>query len=74
MADVPGSPASHVIITPDCRQNRADDGAWVEAVRRAEEAYFSIVEGWEGRPEQPTLHLVLTIERPTNNASPEVER
>jgi hypothetical protein len=39
MADVPGSPASHAIITPECRRNRADDGAWIEAVRRAEEAY-----------------------------------
>lgn len=64
MAEIPGSPASHQIITPTCRTNRTDDGAWDEAVRRCKEQYDSIVQGWAGQPEQPTLRLVLTVEKP----------
>lgn len=62
---IPGSPAQHSIITPECRTNRSDEGAWDEAVARAKAAYDQIVAGWAGRPEQPTLHLALTIERPS---------
>lgn len=59
-----GSPALHAIITPECRASRGDDGAWDEAVARAKANYDTIVAGWRESPVQPTLHLVLGIERP----------
>jgi hypothetical protein len=65
----PGMAAQHAIITPDCRENRTDDGAWDEAVARAKAAYDGIVRGWRHAAEQPTLHLVLTVERPQDNGS-----
>mgnify|MGYP001572496531 FL=1 len=65
MADVPGSSASHNIITPECRSGRTDEGAWDEAVARAKVAYDAVVAGWAGAERQPTLHLALTIERPS---------
>lgn len=61
---VPGAPASHSIITAECRINRGDGGAFDEAVERARKAYDEIVEGWRSAPIQPTIHLALTIERP----------
>lgn len=59
-----GTPASHQIITPDCRKGRGDEGAWDEAVARAKAEYDGIVAGWRKSAAQPTLHLVLGIERP----------
>lgn len=59
-----GSHVSHSIITPECRENRGDEGAWNEAVARARREYDAIVEGWSGHIRQPTLHLVLGLERP----------
>lgn len=59
-----GSPVSEQIITPTCRTGRGNDGAWDEAVRRLREQYDAIVQGWAGTTEQPTLRLVLTMERP----------
>lgn len=67
---VPGAPASHSIITVECRTNRGDAGAFDEAVERARKAYDEIVEGWRTAPIQPTLHLVLTIERPSSSDEP----
>ncbi len=59
-----GTQVSAAFITPTCRANRGDDGAWDEAVRVLREHYDQIVEGWRRHPEQPTLNLVLTMERP----------
>ena len=59
-----GTPASHSIITPECRASRGDEGAWLEAVARAKAEYDSITAGWRDSERQPTLHLVLGIERP----------
>lgn len=61
---VPGAAASHSIITEGCRSNRGDVGAFEEAVERARKAYDEIVAGWRSAPLQPTVHLVLTVERP----------
>ena len=44
-------------ITPTCRMNRGDDGAWEEAVRRLREIYEAQVR------HDPTLTLSLTISR-----------
>lgn len=60
----PGAAAQHSIITPECRENRGDQGAWDEAVARAKREYDAVVEGWKGHPTQPTIHLVLSVERP----------
>jgi hypothetical protein len=51
-------------ITPTCREGRGDQDAWDEAVRRLKVEYDAIVEGWAGRPEQPTITLALEMERP----------
>jgi hypothetical protein len=59
-----GTPASHQIITPECRSGRGDEGAWAEAVARAKVEYDGIVAGWRKSAVQPTLHLVLSLERP----------
>jgi hypothetical protein len=55
---------SAAFITPDCRRNRGVDGAWDEAVARLRAEYDAVLEGWQGSPQQPTLNLVLTMDRP----------
>lgn len=64
------SDVSHSIITPECRVNRGDEGAWDEAVARAKAIYDQIVEGWRNSELQPTLHLRLELERPFRPAQP----
>lgn len=61
------SQVTAAFITPECRANRGVDGAWEEAVRRLRDEYQVIVRNWQAlsTPErQPTLNLVLTMERP----------
>ena len=62
-----GTPVQHSIITPECRQGRGDGVAWDEAVARAKAQYDAILAGWRTSELQPTLHLVLGIERPFVN-------
>lgn len=64
MAEIPGSTAAHAIITPECRQNRGDGEAWVEAARRMLAMYESIIDGWKDAEQQPTIHLALILQRP----------
>lgn len=64
-----GSHAHHSIITPECRENRGDDGAFDEAVERARAVYDGIVHGWRSSGPQPTIHLVLGLERPGRAAA-----
>lgn len=66
---IQGIACSHSIITPICRANRGDGGAFDEAVERARRKYDEIVNGWAGEPIQPTIRLVLTVERPTEENS-----
>lgn len=61
---VPGSQVTAAFITPECRANRGVVSAWQEAVSRLADEYFAIMDGWEGQTEQPTLNLILTLERP----------
>jgi hypothetical protein len=63
MDPIPGQ-VTAAFITPACRANRGDEGAWDEAVARLRAEYDSILAGWKDAPEQPTLNLVLTMERP----------
>lgn len=63
----PGAVVEHAIITPECRQNRGTDGALAEAIQRVTDQYWQVVHGWQLSPEQPTLHLVLTMERPAKS-------
>ena len=51
-------------ITPECRASRGDEGAWVEAVTRLRVEYDAVLEGWKNHSSQPTLNLILTMERP----------
>lgn len=59
-----GSQVTAAFITPECRTNRGDDGAWNEAVDRLRKEYDSVCQGWGGNEKQPTLNLILTMERP----------
>ena len=63
MEPVPGQ-VTAAFITPECRGNRGDQGAWDEAVDRLLTQYIDVLNGWAGRAEQPTLNLILTMERP----------
>lgn len=51
-------------ITPRCRTSQGDQGAWDAAVDRLGMEYSAICRGWAHKPEQPTLRLVLEMERP----------
>jgi hypothetical protein len=58
--EIAGNPVSHSFITPECRENRTDEGAFEEAVERARVEYEAIL---DGRPGEPlTFHLLLTLE------------
>lgn len=59
-----GPITQHSIITPECRQNRTNHGAFEEAVARARSAYEQTVQNWYGMNRQPTMHLLLTVARP----------
>jgi hypothetical protein len=61
---VPGTQITAAFITPDCRANRGQAAAWDEAVARLRVQYDDILAAWEGQPQQPTLNLVLMMERP----------
>lgn len=52
--------AQHAIITPTCRANRSDIGAFEEAVARLRRQYEQSVEGWG---DKANYHLKLEIER-----------
>jgi hypothetical protein len=64
MNETPGTQINAAFITPDCRIGRGDQGAWDEAVARLKANYDSVVDGWKDEAKQPTLNLVLTMERP----------
>jgi hypothetical protein len=50
-------------ITPECRMNRGVDGAWDEAVERLRVEYLAVCAGWKDKQKQPTLNLLLTMDR-----------
>lgn len=56
---IPGIKAVHAIITPTCRMNRTDAGAFDEAVRRLRDEYIACLRG----AVTGNFHLVLTVER-----------
>lgn len=60
MSNVPGINAIHAVITPTCRQNRGDDGAFDEAMDRLREQYRKTLEirGEDGAE----YHVVLSVE------------
>lgn len=58
------SQVTAAFITPECRTNRGDQGAWDEAVARLKAEYDAVLDGWEKEPQQPTLNLILTMDRP----------
>lgn len=63
MKPIPGQ-VTAAFITPECRLNHGNDGAWDEAVRRLRDEYDAILHGWRKAPRQPTLNLILHMERP----------
>ncbi len=60
---IPGMKARHAIITPTCRENRTEGGAFDEAVRRLREDYDLICAGRAGTDFD--IHMVLTVEPKT---------
>lgn len=60
---VPGIAAKHCVITPTCRANRGDGGAFDEAVARCRAEYDAIVAG-RSDIDECELHLVLTVRTP----------
>jgi hypothetical protein len=69
---MPENQVTAAFITPECRQNRGDEGAWDEAVARLRAEYDAILDGWKNASKKPTLNLRLMIERPS--ATSEGER
>ncbi len=61
---IPGTSAVFAVITPECRELHGNEGALEEAFKRVRDQYWHIVDGWKDSPQQPTLRLVLTNERP----------
>lgn len=64
--DGPIDRITSAFITPDCRANRGDAGAWREAVDRLRAEYDAVLDGWRGIEPAPTLNLVLELERPND--------
>lgn len=52
--------AQHAVITPTCRANKTDMGAFDEAVERLRRQYLQSVEGWG---DAANYHLKLELER-----------
>ncbi len=61
---VDGICAHHAVISHACRQLRTDGGAFDLAVSRCRVQYEKALEGWRKQGKEPTIHLVLTVERP----------
>lgn len=53
-----------VTITPECRVHKGDEVAWGEAAERLLHEYRAICAGWSSKGQQPTLRLVLEMQRP----------
>lgn len=70
MMKLNGIQAGHCIITPTCRENRGQDGAWVEACARLRKQYDEIC---DQRPDidQCDFHLALVLETPRHKAAAE---
>lgn len=63
MAKYNGIQAGHCIITPNCRDNRTQSGAWEEACQRLKLEYDKICEQ-RGDINQCDFHLALILETP----------
>ncbi len=62
MSNIPGMNAVHAIVTPACRENKTNMGAFDEAVERLRSMYLSCL---EGRGEDGSnYHVVLSVEPP----------
>ena len=59
---IPGLKSGHRMITPTCRENRTDKGAWITAAVELEALYDKYVRS-EGN-ENVTWHLVLVRDEP----------
>lgn len=60
MSAIPGMNAVHAIITPTCRSNKTDMGAFDEAVERLRQEYLTCL---RGRGEDGSqYHVVLSVE------------
>ncbi len=68
---IPGTSAVFAVISPKCREVHGNAGALEEAFKRVRDQYEYILEGWKDSPQQPTLRLVLTNERPIEIAEPQ---
>lgn len=63
--ELPGIPASHQIITDQCRANGGPDAAFDRAVANLREAYEGVIKYREehGTNENIDYHLILSVEQ-----------
>jgi len=64
---------NQAIITPTCQANRGRVAAWEEAVARLWKSYDEVTLGWPV-DNQPTLTLVLEMQRPAPQSQAKGER
>lgn len=57
----PGIQATHIVITPACRENRTPFEAFETAIDKLHAAYWFALEAKVN--EAANLHIVLTVER-----------
>ena len=61
--------AKHCIITDECRQNRGDIGAAVEAIERVQDELKILLQNWPVG-NGTTFHLKLEVERAQQEPTP----
>jgi len=62
MTQLPGIKAHHSIITDECRKNRFDGGAFLEAMNRMQTVYERTCENTSIGKDMK-IHIVMTVER-----------
>lgn len=67
MPHINGLQLTRQTITPVCRDNRSQSGAWEEAVRRLREHYDTVCSKRQDINECD-FHLLLTVETPRHKA------
>ena len=57
-------PATHRIITDECRKEHGDDAALMLAQRSVEKAYRNALRGWRQQGREPDIHIIVSVSIP----------